>query len=99
MLPYTLLEPPRGRMESPFVLAVEPVDALLAIDVGNTRIGFGIWDFDGLHDARRIAVDRPDQWEVALAETWGTIADRHRALVLGSVNPEGTPGGQESVKD
>jgi type III pantothenate kinase len=71
------------------MIAVEPADALLAIDIGNTRIGLGVWDSDGLHDIRRIPVGQPEQWEPALAETWSGMGPSRRAIVLGSVNPRG----------
>lgn len=69
---------------------VEPVDALLAIDIGNTRVGIGIWDSDGLHDSRRFDVTQADACRTALAETWGTLNGGQRAVVIGSVNPRGT---------
>lgn len=72
------------------MIAVEPVDALLAIDIGNTRIGIGVWDGDGLHDTRRVAVNAPDTWPDALADAWNGISHRRRAVVIGSVNPQGT---------
>jgi len=77
-------------MESDRMIAVEPADAVLAIDIGNTRIGMGVWDSDGLHDTRRVEVRRPQDWEPALLETWGTVERRKSAIVIGSVNPEGT---------
>jgi type III pantothenate kinase len=66
---------------------VEPADALLAIDIGNTRLGLGIWDGDGLHDSRRVAVNRPDEHRAALEEIWHVIDGDRRAVVIGSVNP------------
>jgi type III pantothenate kinase len=66
---------------------VEPADALLAIDIGNTRIGLGIWDGDGLHDCRRIAVSQPGDQRTAIKEIWGAIGGSRRAVVIGSVNP------------
>jgi type III pantothenate kinase len=70
------------------MVSVEPVDALLAIDVGNTRIGVGVWDSDGLHDARRCALDNAEVWQTALAQTWSEIGATKRAVVIGSVNPD-----------
>ncbi len=70
---------------------VAPADGLLAIDIGNTRIGLGVWDGDGVHDTRRIAVDHPDEWRTALEETWTRVEPARRAVVLGSVNPQQTP--------
>jgi len=69
---------------------VAPVDALLAIDIGNTRLGLGVWDGDGVHDTRRIAMDQPDAWRTALEETWTRAVPTRRAVVLGSVNPRQT---------
>ena len=77
------------------MIAVEPVDALLAIDIGNTRIGLGVWDSDGLHDARRIAVAEPEAWRAAVEEVWAAIGGGSRAVVIGSVNPESTARMQE----
>jgi type III pantothenate kinase len=77
------------------MIAVEPADAVLAIDIGNTRIGLGVWDGDGLHDTRRVAVSRPDDWKPAIEQAWGTIAQRKPAIVIGSVNPPGTVRMQE----
>lgn len=79
--------------------AVEPADALLAIDIGNTRIGLGIWDGDGLHDSRRIAVNRPGEHRAAIEEVWRAINGGRRAVVIGSVNPPCTPPVQKLVED
>lgn len=81
------------------MIAVEPADALLAIDIGNTRIGLGIWDSDGLHDIRRVPVAQPEQWEAALAETWSAIDSRRRAVVLASVNPRSADRVQELAEN
>jgi type III pantothenate kinase len=78
---------------------VEPADALLAIDIGNTRVGLGIWDGDGLHDCRRVPVDRPGEHRAALEETWRAMNGGRRAVVIGSVNPGWTPGVQELVEE
>lgn len=69
--------------------AVEPVDALLAIDVGNSRIGMAVWDCDGLHDVRRVEVAQPGTWPAALEETWAALrGSRRTGVVVGSVAPE-----------
>jgi type III pantothenate kinase len=78
---------------------VEPADALLAIDIGNTRIGLGIWDGDGLHDARRVDVDRVDEYRPALEEAWGVMNGGRRAVVIGSVNARSALHVQELVED
>jgi len=92
-----------GRMSqgerSDRMTAVEPADALLAIDIGNTRIGLGIWDGDGLHDSRRIAVNQPGEHRAAIEEVWRAINGGRRAVVIGSVNPPCTPPVQKLVED
>ena len=77
-----------------------PADALLAIDVGNTRIGLGVWDADGIHDVQRVAVAEPKTWMAALEKAWA--ATRHakqRAVVIGSVSPDQTRRWQPLVND
>jgi type III pantothenate kinase len=67
--------------------ALAPVDALLAVDVGNTRIGMAVWDDDGLHEATRVQSDQSAGWRAAIEETWaGTSGAKSRAIVIGSVN-------------
>lgn len=70
--------------------SVEPADALLVIDIGNTRVGLGIWDGDGLHDARRVAATDPAELRAALAQTWARMPSGTRAVVLASVAPRTT---------
>ncbi len=66
----------------------EPVDALLAVDVGNTRVGLALWDDDGLHDVVNLPADRPEGWRRPLADLWQRCADaRRRTVVIGSVAP------------
>lgn len=87
--------PARGsapaRPRRPCMSQVEPADALLAIDIGNSRIGVGIWDGDGLHDAQRLACDRPDLWREVVAEAWRRTGSGRRAVVIASVDPRQTP--------
>lgn len=67
------------------------VDALLAIDIGNSRIGLGVWDEDGVHDVQRVAVAQPAAWSPALRRVWAaTSAAERRAVVIGSVAPDQT---------
>jgi type III pantothenate kinase len=63
-----------------------PVDAVLAIDVGNTRIGMAVSDLDGMHSSRRIAADDVRAVRAALDETWKE-ARGTRAVAIGSVSP------------
>ncbi len=68
-------------------------DALLAVDIGNTRIGLAVWDADGLHDASRVSRGDPTAWEEQFARAWeATRGITHRAVVLASVHPQTTPG-------
>ena len=67
---------------------LEPVDAVLAVDVGNTRISMGIWDDDGLHESSHVSNDKPSSWGPALEEVWATtLGFKKRAIVIGSVSP------------
>lgn len=67
---------------------IEPVDALLAVDVGNSRIGLAVWNRDGLHDTRRINAVDEDAWSDAIREMWDlTHPKDRRAIVIGSVSP------------
>ncbi len=77
---------------------VEPADTLLAIDIGNTRVGLGIWDGDGLHDTRHTAVNQLDELQAALEQAWKAMDSRRRAVVIGSVNPEGTVRVQQAAE-
>lgn len=70
---------------------IEPADSILAIDIGNTRIGTAIWDEDGLHDTRRIEVASPETWRGAIESVWDiTKGVRRRGIIIGSVNPRVT---------
>ncbi|RMF78698.1 MAG: type III pantothenate kinase [Planctomycetota bacterium] len=67
---------------------LEAVDALLAVDVGNTRIGLAVWDDDGLHAARRLGREPPQRWRDALGELWAqTAGAKRRTIVISSVAP------------
>jgi len=66
--------------------AIKPADAVLAIDIGNSRIGMAVWDDDGLHAARHVSTERADTWGGALEELWSTtIGVKSRAIAIGSV--------------
>jgi type III pantothenate kinase len=70
------------------VNAVQPVDGLLAIDVGNSRIAMAVSDADGLHDPRRVSAFEEDDWNAPLRELWAGLAGaRRRAVVISSVAP------------
>ncbi|MCG3126891.1 MAG: Type III pantothenate kinase [Phycisphaerae bacterium] len=68
-----------------------PMDGLLAIDIGNTRVGMAAWDTHGLHHARHVQLADPQSWRDALRITWSHLA-RHgkRTVVVGSVVPGAT---------
>ncbi len=78
------------RTESRLSRSVEPADALLVVDIGNSRIGLGIWDHDGLHDARRVPADQPEELRAAVTEIWSRMPAGKRAVVLASVAPRTT---------
>ncbi len=64
-----------------------PADTILAIDIGNSRVGFGIWDQDALHDVHRVGALDDEAISDALEAAWKAAAySRHRAVVIGSVN-------------
>lgn len=66
-----------------------PADALLVIDVGNTRVGIATWDAaDGVHATRRVSSSEPGEWAPALRAVWDqSRAAGRRAVVLSSVAP------------
>jgi type III pantothenate kinase len=69
----------------------EPVDALLVVDVGNTRIGLGVWDADGVHDVERISATQSAGWRAALERAWAAMENTDsRAVVVASVAPDQT---------
>lgn len=66
--------------------SIAPVEALMTIDIGNTRIGMAVSDADGVHHPRHVNLDQPDTWHKALEATWNvTNADQSRGVVLASV--------------
>lgn len=81
------------------MIAVQPADALLAVDVGNTRIALGVWDSDGLHDAQRIDAADGEQWDAAIDGLWKSIDAARKAVVLASVNPQAAIRLQHRLED
>jgi type III pantothenate kinase len=68
---------------------LELADAVLAVDIGNTRIGLAVWDDDGLHEARHVSVQKPGNWRGELEEIWATtVGVGRRVIVIGSVGPQ-----------
>ncbi len=69
------------------------VDSLLAIDIGNTRIGMTAWDADGLHNTRHVPLREPEAWPQAMQAVWDATHDgQRRAVVIASVVPAQTAG-------
>lgn len=67
------------------------VDSVLAIDIGNTRVGLAVSDASGLHDTRQVDLDKPQSWKAALLETW-QAADpgKQRVVAVAGVVPAAT---------
>ncbi|MGE0482302.1 MAG: type III pantothenate kinase [Phycisphaerae bacterium] len=64
-------------------------DAILAIDVGNTRVGLALSDADGLRAVQRVDARDDDALRAALESAWTAAANaRRRVVVIGSVWPE-----------
>lgn len=64
------------------------VDALLAVDVGNTRIGMALWDHAGLREVRRVETHDPGGWRDALeAQLAALNGARTRGIAIASVSP------------
>jgi len=73
------------------IMRAPPADVLLAVDIGNSRVGMAVWDDDGLHDTLRVGVQDLSAWRPALEATWnGAAAARRRAVVISSVRPRVT---------
>ncbi|HRS27356.1 MAG TPA: type III pantothenate kinase [Phycisphaerae bacterium] len=71
---------------------LKPVDALMVVDIGNTRIGLGTWDSDGIHDVIRVPIAQPGVWAEAVRKAWSGSEDAgRRAVALSSVAPDQTP--------
>lgn len=68
---------------------IQPVDALLVIDIGNTRIDFATYDEDGLHDPQHALTSTPDDWGGAIEQAWHVSREaRRRQVVISSVAPQ-----------
>lgn len=67
------------------------VDAVLVIDIGNTRVGLAVSDASGLHDSRQVDLDKPQEWKAALLETWEVAdAGKRCAVAVAGVVPAAT---------
>lgn len=65
-----------------------PSEGMLLVDIGNTRIGVGVWDEDGVHDVCRVSGRDDDEWRPALTRAWERVRGRRNAqVVIGSVVP------------
>lgn len=63
-------------------------EGLLLLDVGNSRVGIGVWDADGVHDVQRVSVHDPDCWHEPLTAAWQRVRTRRGAAVaIASVHP------------
>ena len=69
---------------------LKPVDALMVVDIGNTRIGLGTWDSDGIHDVIRVPIAQPGVWAEAVRKAWSGSEDAGRRRGLSSVAPDQT---------
>jgi type III pantothenate kinase len=68
---------------------LEPADTMLAVDIGNSRIGMGIWNDDGLHGVRHVPSRSAGTWRGALEEVWAVgVSQKPRPVVIGSVGPK-----------
>jgi type III pantothenate kinase len=73
------------------MIAPYPADALLAVDIGNTRMGMGVYEGDALREVQRLSTYDEDAWNAPLRSLWGSIAAaRRRAVVIASVSPRAT---------
>lgn len=69
------------------MLSAAPADAILVLDVGNTRLGLGIWDADGLHDTQRCDLHAEDELQAALETAWRATTGDRKSVALATVNP------------
>lgn len=87
---HTLVAPASGEVLCVNAYSeVEPVDSILVADVGNSRIGLGRWDADGLGHISRVSAADDEDWNAAISRIWPDSHDgRSRAIVISSVAPE-----------
>jgi type III pantothenate kinase len=61
---------------------------LLVLNVGNSRLGIGVFVAGALEYATQVAHSQRSDWPGRIAEAWAKIADRENAAVAGAcVNP------------
>ncbi len=66
-----------------------PATAILVADVGNTRIGLGLWTGDQLLHVHRVDGARPAHWPAVIESIWSEIEPAAtRAAAICSVHPE-----------
>lgn len=78
---------------------VPPADSILAIDIGNTSLGVGVWDGDGIHDTRHTPLADADTWRASLHDAWNATRGTTRAVVIGTVNRAVTPAVQSAIEE
>ncbi|MEP0845405.1 MAG: type III pantothenate kinase [Phycisphaerae bacterium] len=65
-----------------------PMDELVVVDVGNTRLRMAVCDDDGLRDLVHASTLDPGSWRGAIERTWShTTPGARRAIVVCSVRP------------
>lgn len=68
---------------------VAAVDCLLAVDIGNTRIGFAVDDGARVQAATRVGGEDRTHWREAVERAWaGMPPGASQAIVIGSVVPQ-----------
>jgi type III pantothenate kinase len=61
---------------------------LMVLDVGNTRLGVGVFVAGELQLARRLSHEEKDQWPDVIREAWGKLENTEEPAIAGaSVNP------------
>ncbi len=70
---------------------IKAADALLVIDIGNTRTSMAVCDEDGIHDVTHVPTADPDTWAPVVDQTWSACGGAaHRDIVIASVAPRRT---------